>query len=72
MAKSWHVADVIQYHCGLPWLRAQATTDHLQMQADRLRWPQQDATADAWHVNTLTNQCAGGEHLDATYCQISQ
>ena len=73
VAKPERVADVIEHY--RRWFARcwpQASTDHLQMQAHRLRWPQQDATADAWHIYAFTDQRATGQHLQPSGFQRLQ
>ena len=60
VAQPQGVPNVIEDHSGLAGLRAQAAADHLQVQAHRLRGPQQDAAGHARHVHTLADQGAAG------------
>jgi hypothetical protein len=64
MAKPQRIANMIEHH---RWWFArcwsEATTDHLQVQTYRLRWPQQNAAANARHINTFANQGATGQYL---------
>jgi hypothetical protein len=67
VAQPQGIADMIQHYRSLAWLRAQASTDHLQVEPNAGGRPQQDAAANAWHIHAFTDESATGEHLEVTY-----
>jgi hypothetical protein len=63
VAEPERVADVIQHYRSLTRLWAQASADHLQVEAHAGSRPKQDAAANRGHVHAFTDEGATGEHL---------
>jgi hypothetical protein len=63
VAKPERIADMIQHHRSLARLRAQAPTNHLQVQPTLAVGRSRMQPPTLGHVNAFTYKCATGEHL---------